>query len=43
MKRLPEIQKLWSARTIFAPMMRLCRDCRRYGMDDEPDESAVGN
>ena len=37
---LPGIQKLWSAWTIFAPMMQLSRDYRKYGMEDE---SCVGN
>ena len=37
---LPGIQKLWYA---FAPMMLLYRDFRTYGMDDESDESTVGN
>ena len=37
---LPGIQKLWSAWTIFAPAMLLCRDFRTYGTDDE---SSVGN
>ena len=40
---LPGIQKLWSVWTDFAPMMLLYRDFRTYGMDDEPDESTVGN
>ena len=37
---LPGIQKLWSAWTIFAPMMQLSRDYRKYGLEDE---SCVGN
>ena len=37
---LPGIQKLRSAWTIFAPMMQLSRDYRKYGMEDELN---VGN
>ena len=37
---LPGIRKLWSAWTIFAPMMQLSRDYRKYGLEDE---SCVGN
>ena len=37
---LPGIQKLRSAWTIFAPMMQLSRDYRKYGMEDE---LSVGN